>query len=474
MSKKNGYHREKIPKQELLRDTTPVPNVILDQWMSHLSPAETKVVFYVARRTRGWGYDWDQISLKQMTNGIVRRDGSCLDKGTGLGETACRRAVRSLLSRGVLRREETASKNGASEPPWYSLNLSWEAEGVSESNRGRVPQSDRGEGVTMYPPGRGSESDSHKSPSLRFPPAGGDELGEVSELVSSLQKARDDKKTPPPPSSSCPGSITNPGEQRKLFGDDEKTKNHSQTQGEYQERNRSNGEASSKAAARKSPETLAAEIEAIPDAALSEEARRLDETLKEKILRIEPSKAMRLCQKCIDTGSVAKLGDVVARCEENCRDGKVRNAYMYLVSSLFPLENAGPEEAPAEAFSEAYEAVVSTYLRDTEGYSDEFVEEEEEIPTVDEDLRRSLGILQAIEGWPRNPEDDQEALAALEEHYEEVAKRVPLHSAVEEYASSVRSAGGLANALATAGQTCPLSHLRAHLCEEAKFWRRVL
>ena len=473
MSKKNGHHQEKIPKQELLQNTTPIPNVVLDEWLAFLSPAETKVVFYVARRTRGWGRDWDRISLKQMMNGIVRRDGSRLDKGTGLGETACRRAVRSLLSRGVLRREETASKNGASEPPWYSLNLSWKAEGVPESNRGRVSQSDRGEGVTKCPPGRGSQSDSHKSPSLRFSPAGGDELGEVSELVSSFQKARDDKNTPPS-SSSCPGSITNPGEQRKLFGDDEKTKNHSQTQGEYEERNRSNGEAFSKAAAKKSPETLAAEIETIPEAALSEEARRLDEKLKEKIPRIESSKAMRLCQKCIDTGSVAKLGDVVARCEENCRDGKVRNAYMYLVSSLFPLENAGPEEAPAEAFSEAYEAVVSTHLRDTEGYSDEFVEEEEEFPTVDEDIRRSLEILQAIEGWPRNPEDDQEALAALEEHYEEVAKRVPLHSMADDYVERIRSAGGLANALATAGQTCPLSHLRAHLCEEVKFWRRVL
>jgi len=64
--------------RELLPNSTQVPDVILDFWLSELSGAELKVVLYVARRTYGFGKERDNISLTQIGSGIRKRDGSVL------------------------------------------------------------------------------------------------------------------------------------------------------------------------------------------------------------------------------------------------------------------------------------------------------------------------------------------------------------------------------------------------------------
>src|SRR5689334_5276606 len=88
--------------RELLPNSTQVPDVILDVWLSELSGAELKVVLYVARRTYGFGKESDNISLNQMADGIRRRDGSVLDRGTGLSRSTVKTTCTSLVERGFL------------------------------------------------------------------------------------------------------------------------------------------------------------------------------------------------------------------------------------------------------------------------------------------------------------------------------------------------------------------------------------
>src|SRR4051794_23590747 len=81
---------------------TPVPDVIFDELLPDLTEAELKVLLYIVRRTFGFKKDADAISLSQMVKGITRRDGTVLDRGTGLSESSVLRAKASLLERGII------------------------------------------------------------------------------------------------------------------------------------------------------------------------------------------------------------------------------------------------------------------------------------------------------------------------------------------------------------------------------------
>src|SRR5215831_6575531 len=66
--------------------TTLESNKSVDDLMSHLSGAELKVLLYIIRRTFGFKKDADNISLSQLLNGIVTRDGRRMDYGVGLSK----------------------------------------------------------------------------------------------------------------------------------------------------------------------------------------------------------------------------------------------------------------------------------------------------------------------------------------------------------------------------------------------------
>jgi hypothetical protein len=108
----------------LIPNSTQIPDIILDHWMAELSDAEFKVLLYVARRTFGFGKDSDNISLTQLTSGIRRRDGTPLDRGTGLSRSGVKKACKGLIERGVLIRfRNTAPDGRESEESTYRLNL---------------------------------------------------------------------------------------------------------------------------------------------------------------------------------------------------------------------------------------------------------------------------------------------------------------------------------------------------------------
>ncbi len=91
--------------------------------MYHLSGAELKVALYICRRTFGFKKDHDNISLSQIANGITKKDGSILDRGTGLGKASVARAAKTLEEKGVIVRSRRQSAEKGDEPTTYTLNF---------------------------------------------------------------------------------------------------------------------------------------------------------------------------------------------------------------------------------------------------------------------------------------------------------------------------------------------------------------
>lgn len=101
--------------------TTPVPDELFDLWLPHLSEAELKVLLYIIRRTLGFKKDADAISLSQLAEGIVRRDGRRLDWGAGVSEKSCRRGIAGLLEKGLITQTKTRLPDGGDGTTIYSL-----------------------------------------------------------------------------------------------------------------------------------------------------------------------------------------------------------------------------------------------------------------------------------------------------------------------------------------------------------------
>lgn len=104
-------------------NSTQVPDTLFDELMADLSGAELKVVLYIIRRTFGFKKVQDNISLRQMVEGITTRDGRVLDRGTGLGKASVVRAVAALEARGVIVRNKRHSAERGDEATTYALKL---------------------------------------------------------------------------------------------------------------------------------------------------------------------------------------------------------------------------------------------------------------------------------------------------------------------------------------------------------------
>jgi Bacteriophage replication protein O len=102
---------------------TQVPDELFDELLSELSGAELKVLLYVIRRTFGFKKDSDLISLSQMVSGIEKKDGTVLDKGTGLHKDSVIKSAKSLVSKGILLRNRKNSVKHGYTATEYALNI---------------------------------------------------------------------------------------------------------------------------------------------------------------------------------------------------------------------------------------------------------------------------------------------------------------------------------------------------------------
>src|SRR3954469_25531350 len=112
-------------------NTTPVPDVLFDELLHVLDNAELRVLLYIVRRTYGFKKSSDDISTGQMVDGIVKRDGTILDKGTGLARTSVKRAIRGLLEKRIIIRRHNQADDGGNEPNTYALR--YEKDSLNEA-----------------------------------------------------------------------------------------------------------------------------------------------------------------------------------------------------------------------------------------------------------------------------------------------------------------------------------------------------
>lgn len=102
---------------------TPVPDALFDELLPHLTESELKVLLYIIRRTFGFKKEMDTISLKQMTEGIVTKDGRRLDHGAGISKTSAVRGVNGLVEKGIIVAVRNSSKEKGDQPTTYRLRF---------------------------------------------------------------------------------------------------------------------------------------------------------------------------------------------------------------------------------------------------------------------------------------------------------------------------------------------------------------
>jgi Bacteriophage replication protein O len=106
---------------------TSVPDVLFDTLLAELENAELRVLLYIIRRTFGFKKDSDDIAISQMVDGIIKRDGTVLDRGTGLSRPTVKRALRGLVAKGIIVSARNQSANGGNDANTYALRYKNEA-----------------------------------------------------------------------------------------------------------------------------------------------------------------------------------------------------------------------------------------------------------------------------------------------------------------------------------------------------------
>jgi len=86
--------------------------MIINGWVHKISGAEFKILWYILRHTHGWQKNSDAISYNQFKYGIKRKNGTWLDRGTGLGVSAIKKALKGLVDKRFITRERTKDEKG--------------------------------------------------------------------------------------------------------------------------------------------------------------------------------------------------------------------------------------------------------------------------------------------------------------------------------------------------------------------------
>jgi Bacteriophage replication protein O len=114
------------PEQSFAGYTSPnytqVPDILFDEQLPDLSGAELKVLLYIMRRTFGFKKEADNISLNQIATGIITREGTVLDRGTGLSKSTVQVALRGLTKKRIVLATKRASAERGNEATTYQLN----------------------------------------------------------------------------------------------------------------------------------------------------------------------------------------------------------------------------------------------------------------------------------------------------------------------------------------------------------------
>ncbi len=115
---------------------TQTPDVFFDWVAPFLPEIELRVLLYLIRRTLGFKKQGDQITVEQIANGIITREGVRLDWGAQLGERSVQRALSGLETKGLIERHRQLDPERGWRPSYIRLRLC-DQSGQDWQQRGR-------------------------------------------------------------------------------------------------------------------------------------------------------------------------------------------------------------------------------------------------------------------------------------------------------------------------------------------------
>jgi hypothetical protein len=116
---------------------TQIPNVFLDEHMALLESGELRVLLYITRRTFGFGFHNHpeaNLTIQQIAEGLVLKNGTRKDNGTGMDTRTVQRSIKTLVEKGLVRRVMRYDASKHSLPSSYSLVIQG-----SDDSEGGVP-----------------------------------------------------------------------------------------------------------------------------------------------------------------------------------------------------------------------------------------------------------------------------------------------------------------------------------------------
>lgn len=118
---------------------TTVPDEVFDILLPHITDPELRVLLYIIRRTFGFKKTSDDISLRQMVEGITTvKDGRVLDSGAGLSKASAARGLKGLAEKGIITATRNRSVERGNEPTTYRLRFREDTLSQTETRVGSI------------------------------------------------------------------------------------------------------------------------------------------------------------------------------------------------------------------------------------------------------------------------------------------------------------------------------------------------
>lgn len=171
-------------------NSTQIPDVYLDVWLAKLTAVEFKVLMYICRRTYGFRKETDIISVPQIASGIVRKDGTRLDSGTGLGETAVKSSLGNLEKYGLIQKVVRKREDGSFLPSAYTVLIPDEEGGVGRHATGMGRETTEGVGRHTTPQYTVVQNTDNNKTVTVYSPLQGEELVPKSTIIEPLPVGR--------------------------------------------------------------------------------------------------------------------------------------------------------------------------------------------------------------------------------------------------------------------------------------------
>lgn len=103
-----------------------VLRIIDNGWSAELDPTEHAVVRFIADRTIGFKKVYERVTVRQICNGIMTRDGRWVHRGIKISESTAKRTINRLLEGRYIERVLLRAPNVHSKHYMYAICMTTE------------------------------------------------------------------------------------------------------------------------------------------------------------------------------------------------------------------------------------------------------------------------------------------------------------------------------------------------------------